>query len=182
MSGPSPWLIRQIGRIGKGGSVLDLACGSGRNAAILSQRAGKIWAVDRDVSALSKLQGNYRGGARLLLWAQDVEHSGLPPALKVDAIIVFNFLHRPLFASLKQHLRPCGILLHETFHERNRAAHGRPRRRELCWAHGEAADFFGSQGYELLEVEDGVRCGQRYVTRLAARCPAIELNEDKRRS
>ncbi len=44
---------------------------------------------------------------------------------RFDAIVVVNYLHRPLFAHLRAALAPDGVLLYETFATGNEA-YGRP--------------------------------------------------------
>jgi 2-polyprenyl-3-methyl-5-hydroxy-6-metoxy-1,4-benzoquinol methylase len=55
MIAPSPWVVRQLGRLMPGGRVLDLACGSGRHTRLLAAAGHPVLAVDRDAAALSGL-------------------------------------------------------------------------------------------------------------------------------
>ena len=48
---PSPWVVRFAEHISQGGSVLDVACGSGRHSCFLTSRGHRVDAVDRDGAA-----------------------------------------------------------------------------------------------------------------------------------
>ena len=54
-----------------------------------------------------------------------------------DAIVVFFYLHRPLFPVLMDALKPNGILIYETFSIENYFRHQHPRRWEFCLAQNE---------------------------------------------
>jgi SAM-dependent methyltransferase len=89
--------MRWMHLIASGGTVLDVACGEGRHARALAARGYRVWAVDRDSSALSGLAG-VRGVTTL---CADLEGGPWPYAGRSFAgIIVTNYLHRPLMAHL----------------------------------------------------------------------------------
>ena len=52
-------------------------------------------------------------------------------------IVVFFYLHRALFPSLIESLKPNGVLIYETFTIDNYLRHRHPRRWEFCLAHNE---------------------------------------------
>ena len=54
---PSPWIERWAHLIAPGGSVLDVAAGSGRHATWLAARGHVVTAVDRDGAAVMPLTG-----------------------------------------------------------------------------------------------------------------------------
>ena len=56
MARPSDWVQRWAGLVPAGGTVLDLACGSGRHLRWLAARGLRLTGVDRDVDALAPLQ------------------------------------------------------------------------------------------------------------------------------
>jgi len=131
--GASAWVKRFAPLIRAGGRVLDLACGTGRHARYLASRGHAVVAVDRDVAALEVLRqaahsrsGDSESGLVETLQC-DLESSPWPfDAASFDAVVVTNYLHRPLFTPILAALRPHGVLIYETFavgHER----HGRPR-------------------------------------------------------
>jgi len=118
----SPWIERFASLVKDGGSVLDLACGHGRHARFFAARGSHVLAVDRDPTALAALAGEARIEARAL----DLETGRWPLAgERFDAIVVVNYLHRPLFPHLVAGLADDGVLLYETF-ARGNEAYGRP--------------------------------------------------------
>jgi SAM-dependent methyltransferase len=109
---PSPWVVRFAPLVVPGERVLDLACGSGRHARFFASRGCEVEAVDRDAAALASLQGMARIHARAL----DLEAGGWPYTdREFDAIVVTNYLHRPLFPRLFASLNVTGVLIYETF-------------------------------------------------------------------
>ena len=123
----SPWVERFSKEIPKDcGPVLDLACGSGRHARFLRRQGFQVIAIDRDDSAFASL--NLQG-----IWCVncDLETSDLGyvwPFVERSfaAVIVTNYLHRPLMASILSSLVKGGVLIYETFAVGNEAL-GRPR-------------------------------------------------------
>lgn len=106
------------------GEVLDVACGAGRHLRLLRARGWRVVGVDRDTSGVADLAGV--DGVRLL--EADLETDTPPPVLRgpFAAVVVTNYLHRPLLPQLVDAVMPGGVLIYETFasgHER----FGRPR-------------------------------------------------------
>jgi SAM-dependent methyltransferase len=135
---PSPWVERFAHLVRPGGRVLDVAAGGGRHSALFLARGHRVTAVDRDTSALAHL-AQAPGCAVLQL---DLEDGG-PWALGEDwdAVVVTNYLHRPMLPALARALAPGGVLLYETYalgHER----HGRPSRPEFLLRPGELLAAF----------------------------------------
>jgi SAM-dependent methyltransferase len=109
---PSPWVVRFAPLVVPGERILDLACGSGRHTRFFAARGCEVEAVDRDAAALASLEGV----ARIHRRALDLEAWGWPyAAQEFDAIVVTNYLHRPLFPHLFASLKATGVLIYETF-------------------------------------------------------------------
>ena len=124
---PSAWVSR-FARLVGAGEVLDLACGSGRHARLFAQAGHPVLAVDRDAGALAGLAAAGLPGITTL--QHDLEVAGLDAAWpfpdgRFAAIVVTNYLHRPLFPKIVAGLAPGGILIYETFAFGN-AAFGKP--------------------------------------------------------
>ena len=138
VASPSAWIVEHTGLIPKGGAVLDLACGAGRHTRLLLERGHPVTAVDRDVSALTDLAGH----ENLTVRAVDLEDgSAWPfPDPRFAAIVVANYLHRPLFPAIVATLAPGGILLYETF-ARGNERFGRPRDPDHLLVEGELLRF-----------------------------------------
>lgn len=116
---PAPWIARFAPQVAPGGDVLDLACGGGRHGRLFLGRGHKVCFLDIDLAGVADLAG--RPDAELL--QADLEHAPWPlPAMRrFDAIVVVNYLWRPLFPALVDALSSTGLLLYETFmqgHER----------------------------------------------------------------
>ena len=131
---PSPWIVRFAPLIASGRTVLDLACGAGRHTRFLLRRGHAVTAVDRDVEDLSDLVGT----ANLHIVQADLE-DGSPwplPGQRFGAVVVTNYLWRPLLALLVAALEEHGILLYETFAVGDEA-YRRPARPEFLLRPGE---------------------------------------------
>ncbi len=119
---PAPWIVRFAALIPAGARVLDLACGRGRHARLFARRGCRVLAVDRDAIALAAL-AEVEGVETAEL---DLERGTWPLGReRFDAIVVANYLHRPLFPHLLAAVAPDGTLLYETF-ARGNEAYGRP--------------------------------------------------------
>ncbi|MEO7057626.1 MAG: SAM-dependent methyltransferase, partial [Caldimonas sp.] len=53
MTAPSAWVVRWAHLVAPGGTVLDVAAGSGRHSAYFAARGHAVTAVDRDAAALA---------------------------------------------------------------------------------------------------------------------------------
>lgn len=132
------------------GSVLDLACGSGRHARWFAARGFRVEAADRDAASLALLAGADRIHASCC----DLERAPWPYAGRhFDAIVVTNYLHRPLFPRLVEALAPAGVLIYETFMTGNERF-GRPANPEFLLRPGELLERL-SGPLEVVAFEQG---------------------------
>lgn len=147
---PSHWVTRFASLVPASGTVLDYACGGGRHARLLAGTGRRVMAVDRDAAALAGLDGVDRVKALEL----DLEGEDWPLAgLRVDAIVVTNYLHRPRFAQLLDLLAEGGVLIYETF-MRGNERFGRPRSPEFLLEPGELLERLGS-AFSIVAFEQG---------------------------
>lgn len=163
---PSDWLLRWAHVLPTDGSVLDLACGSGRHVRYLSACGLRVTAVDRDADAVAHL----RPLADVIV--ADIENGAWPLASQVfDAVLVTNYLWRPLWPAIGGAVAPGGWLIYETFavgHERL----GRPTRADFLLQPGELLRVSAELGLDVVAYESGRLVDPpRIVQRLLARRP-----------
>jgi SAM-dependent methyltransferase len=166
-------VCRWAGLIRPRGRVLDVACGNGRHLRYLRGRGYRVLGVDRDASALAELQG--LDGVEVVV--ADIE-SGPWPLLggAFDAVVVTNYLHRPLFPKLIEALARGGVLIYETFAEGNER-YGRPTNPDFLLRRNELLERFGS--LSVIAFEQGV-IGSSRLAVIQRFCAARESTEPQR--
>jgi SAM-dependent methyltransferase len=152
---PSSWVVRFASLVSLGGDVLDVACGSGRHTRLFLARGHRVVAVDRDLSGLAYLAAH----PRLEMVETDLE-SETPFALegrRFAAVVVTNFLHRPLLPALIAAVEADGVFIYETFAVGNERF-GRPKNHHYLLQAGELLDavrgYLRVIAYEDLVVEE----------------------------
>ena len=143
---PSEWVVRWAPRVERG-PVLDVACGSGRHARFFRDLGFDVTAVDREPVQLE--------GIRFV--KTDLEDGSPWPFAeqRFGAIVVTNYLHRPLFPRILDSLAEGGVLIYETFMAGNEPF-GRPSNPEFLLKAGELRRAFAALqelGFEEGEVE-----------------------------
>jgi SAM-dependent methyltransferase len=132
---PSEWVLRWAPLVARG-PVLDVACGAGRHAILFAERGFEVFAVDRDDQALP--------GSIHFVRADLEDGSPWPwPGKRFAAIVVTNYLHRPLFARLAESLDEGGVLIYETFMVGNER-YGRPSNPNFLLRPGELLEAFAA--------------------------------------
>ncbi len=145
---PSAWVQRWARQVRKGGAVLDVACGGGRHSRLFAAQGHVVDAVDRDAAAIAALAGTPCVHAL----CADIEMAPWPYAgRQFAAVIVTNYLHRPLFPDLIAAVVPGGLLIYETFAEGNEA-YGRPANPDFLLRRGELLERVGTM--QVLAFED----------------------------
>ena len=165
---PSPWIVRWAEAIPPSGSVLDLACGSGRHVRYLAARGLRVTAVDRDREALDRCEG---AAERI---QADLEGAPWPlNGRRFDAVVVTNYLWRSLMPQVVDSVAPGGLLLYETF-ARGHERFGKPSNPEFLLRAGELVTLVPD--LHVLAFEDGMAdAPMRRIQRLAAwRAPAAD--------
>ena len=100
----------------KKGKALDLACGKGDYSKLLSKNGWSVDAVDLD-SSCTILKKN-KGINFIEFDLENLDYLNLLTSLhfkKYDLILLFRFLHRPLFNFLPKVLNKKGIIFCENF-------------------------------------------------------------------
>lgn len=141
---PSEWVLRWA-HVVERGPVLDVACGEGRHAIFFAERGFEVSAVDRAARVIPGVH-----------FVQADLEDGSPWPLgerRFAAIVVTNYLHRPLFPRLAQSLEEGGVLIYETFMLGNER-YGRPSNPAFLLQPGELLQAFGALG--VIAFEQGV--------------------------
>jgi len=136
--------------------ILDLACGNGRNGLVLSNLGHAVIFADRDGEKLAALEQDRRFDPSLnKCWLIDLELPACDPLAgrRYDAVLVFNYLHRPLMPAIKAAVKPGGLLIYETFTEANKAF-GRPNNPDFLLKPGELKSLCA--GWEILQSFEGL--------------------------
>ncbi len=158
---PSAWVQRWAHLVPASVRVLDVACGSGRHARYFAERGHAVTAVDRDTGALASLPPT------VTACVADLEGAPWPlPGQTFGAVIVTNYLWRPLWPALVRSLGPGGVLICETF-AIGQALYGRPTNPDFLLRAGELLEL--CRGLQTVAFEDGVLdAPPRRVQRIAA--------------
>ncbi|MBP8204910.1 MAG: class I SAM-dependent methyltransferase [Giesbergeria sp.] len=163
---PSDWVQRWSHLVPAGAVVLDVACGQGRHLRWFRALGHPVTGIDRDVQAV---QSASEVGEAILA---DIE--GAPWSLagrQFGAVVVTNYLWRPLLPTLIASVAEGGVLLYETFAHGN-ASVGRPARPDFLLQPGEL--IAACTGLRVVAYENGyLHAPERFVQRIAAvRVPA----------
>ena len=165
----SGWVVRFASLIPVDGTVLDVACGSGRHTRHFRHRGNRVVAIDRDLRDVADLVLD--PGVELI--EADLEMSEVLPlgGRRFDGVVVTNYLHRPLFPALIAAIAPGGTLIYETFSVGNEAF-GRPRNPAHLLEAGELRTVVGAE-LHVVAFEEVVVSSPRpaAIQRIAAQRP-----------
>ncbi|QDL53913.1 class I SAM-dependent methyltransferase [Rhodoferax aquaticus] len=180
LSAPSAWIVRWSHLLEPQCSVLDVACGSGRHLAWFLQRGHAVTGVDRDLTAAR----HHAPSADLI--EADIEQGAWPlmeqgQLRTFGAVVVTNYLWRPLLETWVRTLAPGGVLMYETF-ARGQDNIGRPSRPDYLLDPGELWD--ACKHLHVIAYENGLQTDSpRMVQRIVALRPlntAVTFDELKR--
>ncbi|MCU0763015.1 MAG: class I SAM-dependent methyltransferase [Hydrogenophaga sp.] len=158
---PSSWVRRWAHLVPAGGSVLDVACGHGRHMRWFAEAGHPVTGVDRSPEAVAAVAGLGRAVQA------DIENGPWPfRGERFDAVVVTNYLWRPLMDALLASVAPGGVLIYETFAEGNGTV-GKPSRPDFLLRPGELLQVCGEM--RVIAFEDGfLDRPERFVQRIAA--------------
>ena len=162
---PSAWVQRWSHLVRPGGTVLDVACGQGRHMRWFTQLGHPVTGVDRSPEAIATVANL---GTAVLA---DIENASWPllqdgQPQPFDALVITNYLWRPLFPALLASLAPGGVLIYETFTAGNETV-GKPSRPDFLLQPGELLRVCA--GLRVVAYEDGYQAApERFVQRIVA--------------
>lgn len=164
----SAWVRRWSHLAPAGGSVLDVACGRGRHARWFHALGHRVTALDRSAEALAAIG---LPAERFQTVLADIEGGPWPLAgRQFEAVVVTNYLWRPLMDTLLSSIAPGGVLIYETFAAGNETV-GKPSRPDFLLQPGELLQL--CQSLRTVAYEDGFETAlagttARFVQRIAA--------------
>ena len=148
-----PWLQR-IRHLLPLGTVLDIACGMGRNTIYLAEQGFAVTAVDISPVALELLEQQAKQRQLQIKTEQlDLENAATLPTGPFDVLLNFFYLHRPLLAQELSRVRPGGIAVVRTFSQAGSEQFGQSRP-EISLRPAELLEIFS--GWEILLHEEGL--------------------------
>ena len=159
--------------LGRNKEILDLACGNGRNGLFLVKNNVHVTFVDKNRKALAEISSSIKGGGYkhqkcLHYDLEDGENSPLKPERFVS-ILVFNYLHRPLFPAIRSAILKGGYIFYETF-TTAQTKFGRPKNPNFLLKESELLEKF--EGWEIIEYFEGIKIDPlRSIASLVARKP-----------
>ena len=163
---PSDWVRRWASQWPAGVQVLDLACGSGRHLRWLAQRGARVTGVDRDDANVAPL----RELGEIIV--ADIESGPWPlDGRRFEAVVVTNYLWRPLLPQIVAAVAPGGWLVYETF-ALGQARVGRPSNPDFLLRPGELLQAVQAELRVVAYEEGFLEEPPRFVQRVAARRPA----------
>ena len=159
--------------LGRDKEVLDLACGTGRNGLFLLENDISVTFADKNDRALAQISSsvNKKSDQLYRCLQADLEsgEDSLFEPEKFGAILVFNYLHRPLFPAIRSAILKGGFIFYETF-TTAQAKFGRPTNPDYLLMESELLEKF--EGWEIIEYFEGVKLDpKRSIASLVARKP-----------
>ena len=163
----SDWVKRWSHLVKPQGNVLDVACGFGRHTYHFFELNHALTAVDRAQAAIESIAIEAQFCEKV---TADIENDPWPFAgRQFAAVVVTNYLWRPLMPALLASLAPGGVLIYETFAQGNETV-GKPSRPDFLLRPGELLQI--CQDLRVVAFEDGFIEGTgarsaRFVQRIA---------------
>ncbi len=160
----SAWVRRWSHLVAQHGLVLDVACGQGRHARWFHEQHHPVVLVDRSREAIESIAIPAPACEAVVA---DIENGPWPFAgRQFDAVVVTNYLWRPLMPTLLDSLAPGGVLIYETFTQGNETV-GKPSRPDFLLRTGELLDL--CKELRVVAFEEGyLDAPPRFVQRIAA--------------
>jgi len=168
-SSPSAWVTRWAHLVPASGTVLDVACGLGRHLRYFYKHNHPVVGIDTAQAAIEKIAFEV---PQAELHIADIENAAWPltdtdgQPRQFAAVVVTNYLWRPLLPTLVASVQPGGVLIYETFAVGNETV-GKPSRPDFLLRPGEL--LTACAGLRVVAYEDGfIAEPERFVQRIVA--------------
>lgn len=167
----SSWVQRWTPLAAPHSTVLDIACGRGRHMQWFAEKGHQVTGVDRSPEAIKAVTDF---GEAVLA---DIENDAWPlmngtQVRQFGAVVVTNYLWRPLFPVIIQSLAPGSVLIYETFTQGNETV-GKPSRPDFLLRPAELLVTFAT--LRLVAFEEGfLDYPPRFVQRIVAVQPDLQ--------
>jgi len=148
--------------------ALDLGCGGGRDAVYLAQQGWNVTAIDQQQRVLQCAQQLADLHQVQVNWIEaDLRDTNALPSASFDLIMMVRFLERDLFSYMRQHCRPGGYVMIQTFVE-GVEVFGSPKNPNYILRFGELAKEFNEFDV-IVDKIDALSDGRPVASFLARR-------------
>lgn len=160
----SPWVVRWAHLVTPSQAILDVACGVGRHTRFFTEKGCIVTALDVSGEALQTVLAHSPSASVV---QADIENAPWPlEGESFDAVVVTNYLWRPVFPKIRASLKEGGILIYETFAVGNETV-GKPSRLDFLLKSKELLSL--CEDLHVIAYEEGfLGSPDRFVQRIVA--------------
>ena len=160
----SPWVARWAHLVMPSQAILDVACGAGRHTRFFTEKGCIVTALDVSGEALQTVLAHSPSASVV---QADIENAPWPlEGESFDAVVVTNYLWRPVFPKIRASLKEGGILIYETFAVGNETV-GKPSRLDFLLKSKELLSL--CEDLHVIAYEEGfLGSPDRFVQRIVA--------------
>lgn len=169
--GPASFLRDHFQHIQKGGKVLDMGMGEGRNAVFLASRGLTVLGVDISSVAVKKASALAKENkVQIEAVVADLTTYKIPKE-SLDAIICFYFVDRSLLEKMQTWLRPGGVIIFEAYTDHQRKVKGFEHfNKNFLLGPGELLTMF--KNFHVLKYEEPLK-EENFTASLVAQKPLL---------
>jgi SAM-dependent methyltransferase len=147
-----PHVVDELKRARVSPTAIDLAMGRGRHAQLLARAGFRTFGVDVKFDAVRDAIARARADALVVRgWCADLTKTRLPPGF-FDVVLVTRYLQRDLFPSIREMVKPGGLVLYETFTVHQRQLGRGPTSPQHLLQPGELRQLF--EGFDVVSYEE----------------------------
>lgn len=147
--------------------VVDVACGTGRDAVFMASKGLLVDAWDNLPDAIARCRDlARRNSVEVNAEVRNVLSGSNFAPKSYDIITCFNFLDRQFMAEIAQGVRPGGYVVYETFTTEQRRQFGKPKSDRHLLNSGELRGYFAD--WRILHFSESLASPRRFVASLIA--------------